>query len=171
MDYKDWLFAEAISERAKIIVELGVGEGHSTISLLNATIINTGHLYSVDVRPCRVAHQRVLKNAKCWHYWTFIQAHDLIFIKYWSCPIDLLFIDTSHKRGLTFMELQAYSPYMNGPILLHDTLIKNNPEGWDVKGGIDDFLAVHSEWKFKELLPEDDCGLGLLWKESNKPKK
>lgn len=165
--YQEILFEKAVGIKAKTIVELGVGEGYSTLALLKATIENNGHLTSVDIGPSLPGHERVAKSGLNQSYWTFILRNDLDFVDEWRGQIDLLFIDTSHTRIQTFKELMVYTPLMapNGIILLHDTLPQK--EETDVQGAIGDFIKIHPEWRFEELLPEDKggCGLGLLKRE------
>lgn len=167
--YLELLREWVLKTDAKTVVELGVGEGHSTLILLGAVIENGGHLISVDVQPCPTAHRRIVESRLDLSHWTFIQMDDLELAKFWSKAIDLLYIDSSHLYEHTLLELQTYSGFVEevGAILLHDTLHtpENNPsEKWDVKRAVDDFVKEKVEWQFIELLPDDEgeCGLGLL---------
>lgn len=180
--YLDMLFEWASQDGAKTVVELGVGEGHSTIALLKGVAKSGSHLYSVDknLEVLPKVYKRIREaglgnqiNVYALHMpnWTLILEDDLELAERWNLPIDLLFVDTSHMYQHTLDELEAYAPFMaeNGAILIHDTLFTledrhHNPEGYDVTGAIEAFLAKHSEWEFTELLPDDPagCGLGLL---------
>jgi predicted O-methyltransferase YrrM len=102
-------------------VELGCGNGDSTIALLQAAREVGGHVTSLDVDPCEQAG-RLVAEAGLLDHWTFIQGDDCE----WDAdgPIDHLFIDTSHTFDHTLSELRKYEPLVRtgGLITLHDTV-------------------------------------------------
>jgi O-methyltransferase len=108
----------------KEIVEIGTREGNSTIALLEAAKTIGGHLFSVDVEPCRAARERVeaFGFAKSW---TFKQ-HNALALTDADIPhpIDLLFIDTFHLYSQTLAELRKFLPLVRsgGWIVLHDSV-------------------------------------------------
>ena len=103
----------------KIIVELGVRWGNSTLALLAAVNDSGGHLYSVDVLPASGGASDYLAEPN----WTFILGDDLNVVKTWDKPIDHLFIDTTHMFEQTLSELREWGRWVKpeGIITLHDT--------------------------------------------------
>lgn len=166
------LYQLAEQVQAKTIMECGVGEGISTCTLLIYAIKNKAHLWSVDIHPCEVAHQRV------WGYglmdaeenkalWTLTQRNDVDYAREWQHgKIDLVFIDTSHYYAHTVEELKVWTPHVaeDGIIVLHDTKLEMDSGRREVFEAIEAFLLTHKEWMFQELteggtkLP----GLGVL---------
>lgn len=171
MEYTDILTNTVTERNAKIVLELGVGEGFSTIALLKGIYQTDGFLFSCDVYSCKSGKNRVNETG-LQDKWCFTQADDLEFVKKWKKQVDILYLDTSHYSMYTYLELKAFSPFIksNGVILLHDTLHNQytNEQGWDVMLGVVNFLKEEKDWKFKELLPDDIglCGLGTMWRKN-----
>ena len=161
--YLEYLFEYAL--KADKVVELGVGEGNSTLALLKAVAQNKRKLISIDKGNAPVAHKRI-KESGLEENWIFIQEDDLQITmnNIGLTAIDLLYIDTSHEYEHTKKELEKFLPLVadKGIVLLHDI----SPTGWDVQKAIDDFLSFHSDWDYTILFSgkEDPggCGLGLL---------
>jgi len=112
---------------------------------------------------------------------TFYEESDLI------CPIektDLLFIDTWHVYGHLKRELERWNTYANKYIILHDTtvdgeigesvrmkfdiprqIIESGLSREEIERGlwpaVEEFLAVHPEWKLKERYTNNN-GLTVL---------
>ena len=103
----------------KTVLELGTGEGESTIALLEAVRQTGGRVYSIDVSPCEKAHATI-RAYGLEKYWTFLQG-DSLKIR-WDKPIDHLFVDTYHTFSHTLRELKKYEPYVRsgGIVTLHD---------------------------------------------------
>jgi len=163
------LYQNAVKFVAKTILELGVGEAFSTISLLAAVKETDGVLWSIDKRIFVPGIERIQRtpfvDIQRWH---FILSNDIEYAKNWTSTVDILYVDTSHRYEQTLNELKLYSPYVRkgGAILLHDTLLTGEWDGAParVKDAIDTFLITNPKWKFTELLPNDEgnCGLGIL---------
>jgi len=106
------------------IVELGVGRGNSTITLLEAVASRgRGHVDSVDTDECLEAVARV-KSCGLDSFWTFHRADDLQFGRTWNRSIDLLFIDTVHIYRQALAELGLFGEYVRKEVFicLHDTV-------------------------------------------------
>lgn len=112
------------------VVELGVRGGESTVALYSAVYeINTilqkkAELYSVDIdNVFEGVSNRLKKIDTSLEYWKFIHDDDISLAKKWSKFIDVLFIDTSHKKEHTIQELSLWMPFLkqNGVALFHDT--------------------------------------------------
>ncbi|MDO9354011.1 MAG: class I SAM-dependent methyltransferase, partial [Solirubrobacteraceae bacterium] len=168
------LYETVITFKAKTILELGVGEAFSTVSLLAAVKETDGVLWSIDKRIFVPGIERIQRTSfidiQRWH---FILSNDLEYSKNWNLTVDILYVDTNHRYEQTLKELELYSPYVKkgGAILMHDTLLSGEWDGAParVKDAIDTFLISNPKWKFTELLPNDEgnCGLGILMEEQN----
>ena len=107
------LYKEASKRESLHIVELGVDKGHSTKVFLNA--INekeNSFLTSVDILDC----SKVCSSPK----WNFIKSDSLDLKKIiGKAPlikekgIDILYIDSLHRKEHVEKELYFYYPYMN----------------------------------------------------------
>lgn len=150
-DHLDFLTRVCLITEAEIILELGTRTGHSTRAFLKAANILNAKVISVDIEDCRP----YVKPHPCWE---FHQMNDLDFEI--DKPIDVLFIDTSHKYKHTLKELEKFAPKVrrNGVILLHDTI--SCPE---VYKALSKFMADNNgKYDFEH---HEFCnGLGILWK-------
>ena len=168
------LYENAINLKAKTILELGVGEGFSTIALLAAVKETDGMVWSIDKRNWASGITRIQNtpfiDAQKWH---LIISDDIMYAKRWNLTVDILYVDTSHQYEHTLNELELYSPYVRkgGAVLLHDTLLTGEWDGAParVKDAVEAFLLTNQKWKFNELLPNDEghCGLGILLEKDN----
>jgi len=124
VDHLAALFSETLSAEPKLIVELGVEYGHSTIMFEAAAKIAKAKLVSSDINDC--------SDVTTWDSWTFVQGDDVAFgngFGEWcrhqsiSPEIDVLFIDTSHEYQHTVAEIQAWFPHLasDGKVMFHDT--------------------------------------------------
>ena len=111
-------FTVQIPDREKVVVELGVRNGNSTVALLAAVNDSGGHLYSVDIKDCPGVQDLYGEEPN----WTFIRGNDMEVVKSWNKPIDHLFIDTTHTFYHTLMELRDWGKWVKpgGIISLHD---------------------------------------------------
>lgn len=121
------LFAEAVAQRPRLMVELGVRGGESTFVLERAAALCDARLVSVDLADCA--------RASSYPGWTFVQSDDVAFAREFPgwCraraiepAIDFLFLDTSHEREHTRRELEAWLPLLApaGKAVLHDTNLR-----------------------------------------------
>ena len=104
---------------ARIVLELGVGYGRSTVAILAGLEKTGGRLVSLDV----LDYPGTRENYKAPN-WTFEVGNDLEIGETWSEPIDVLLIDSSHEREHTEKELRLFGPFVRpgGVVLLHDTV-------------------------------------------------
>ena len=175
-DYMSWaggsdigLHLPYLHERAKtaqVVLELGVRNGASTAALLAGLDDSDGHLWSVDVDWPQPPGDQFLDNPR----WTFLQGDDMdpFVIAQAPLPIDLLFIDTSHRYQHTVDELTVYGPSVKtgGVILLHDTELEVAPgsvqesdRDYPVRRAIEDWCRsrfLTPEWR------EGCYGLGVI---------
>lgn len=113
------------------IVELGTYIGESTqIFLLDAELQNN-IVYGVDVSFNSLPDYLVNNNRL-----NLVLGDSSTIGKYWSKPVDILFVDTYHIKQQVLSELYFWYPHIKeeGMISFHDT---NWPENkWDIYGGI-----------------------------------
>lgn len=154
----------AVSLKAKIIIELGVRTGESTIPFLEALQVTDGHLWSVDSCACEDAKKK-MKEYGLDGRWTFTMLDDLDYGRnVWdkSKLADIIFIDTSHEYKQTKEEISLFEPLLRpgGLMMFHDTV--SHAAG--VLKPIQEFLIGHPGWKFDNF---QNCnGLGILRKPS-----
>lgn len=139
---------------AKTIVELGVRWGTTTVPFLVYCHYKGAHLYSVDIEDCHVA-KSFMKALGLTDYWTFTQMNDIEYIESWKQrndpKIDLLFIDSEHTYDLTIAELNGYSAFVSGLVILHDYYMEG------VQKAIAEFLKSQKSWEY-----EIKGGVGVL---------
>jgi len=118
------LFSIALSIKAKVIVELGVRKGYTTVPLLLAAQKNNGKLDSVDIEPIEFKIPNTLEQ-----YWEFHKCDSLHFLNKWekSKKIDLVYIDDLHTYTHVAEELKLIKPLItpSSVILLHDLMYGN----------------------------------------------
>jgi len=104
----------------KSVLELGVRQGESTLTLLEAAKAIGGTVTSVDTEDCVIAKKRVTEAGLDRH-WEFLRGDDMSIP--WNEDIGHLFIDTSHTYEHTIAELRRFEPYVQsgGIVTLHDT--------------------------------------------------
>ncbi len=124
-DHLPFLFATAIRQQPRLMVELGTRGGESTFVLERVAKLFGAALVSVDIDDCR--------NVTNWEGWRFVQSDDVAFAGQFPAycasegiptpHIDLLFLDTSHLYDHTVQELAAWMPLLadKGCLVLHDT--------------------------------------------------
>lgn len=140
----------------KRILELGTRNGESTLALLMAASKIGGHVWSVDINPCKQARQRVYDSGFS-SLWSFTQADDLSVN--WTDEIDHLFIDTSHTYEQTLAELKKFEPHVrrNGIISMHDPVAC--PE---VLSAVKEYVAIRNDLSYHIFL--NNNGLAVLFK-------
>lgn len=118
------LFSIALASNAKVIVELGVRSGATTIPLLKAAEINNAEVHSVDIldKPNHIPN----KYSK---FWTFYKKNSLDFLQDWpkNKKIDLVYIDDWHSYEHVKKELDILDELVSPStvILLHDLMYGN----------------------------------------------
>jgi predicted O-methyltransferase YrrM len=158
-----------------LTVELGVGRGFSTMSLLAGVAEAGRKLDSYDIDPD--AKGRALKymalpeGDPILGAWTFHHG--------WSVPaagdfkdqtISLMFLDTSHRLDDVRKELAAWEPKMlpDGVICGHDYFLHEDPEWREMSGvktAVDEFAEMHKSRFHLQVFPHDR-GFFILWPRS-----
>ncbi len=155
------LYALVVSLKAKVVIELGVRGGESTVALLEGVGATEGRLISVDLNPCE-STRRIVQDYNLSERWTFTQSDDLEFGRNWdrSQFVDLVFIDTSHLYEHTKKEIEVFEPLVRpgGILAFHDTVTFQS----GVLAPIEEFLREHPMHRFFNY---QNCnGLGIIVK-------
>lgn len=118
------LYAIAVGQKAKRILELGVRNGDSTRPLLLAAQKNGGLLTSVDILPTSYK-----PSGQLLPFWKFIQKDALEFLKNDSPsePYDFIFVDDWHSYEHVKAEFEQIDRLVSPKtvILVHDLMYGN----------------------------------------------
>ena len=137
------LFSIPFGQKAKTILELGVRDGHSSVPLLLAAVLNQGKLTSVDINdtPWK-APEPFLPN------YEFIKSDAIKFLE--KCieenrKFDFIFLDDWHAYLHVKKELELLGKMMdlNTIVLIHDLMCRTEPYYWQPEGQ----QHVGSEWE------------------------
>jgi cephalosporin hydroxylase len=157
-DYKDTdisshlptIYREAYKISPKVIVELGVRGGESSIVFSCIAEELGSKVYGIDIEPCEYG---TIRNGH------FICGDDIEVAKKFSESIDVLMIDTSHLFQHTRGEIAGWFPHLSerAVIFFHDTNIDgkgylraNGSRGanWDNDRGV---IRALEEWSCMEF--------------------
>lgn len=146
---------------AKLVIELGVNTGESTIALLEAVHATNGLLVSVDQQDLPDTRPMLEKYGLTGR-WQFNLSDDIAFGLAWpkEKKADLIFVDTSHQYAHTKREIEIYEPILRsgGIMVFHDTVTCYD----GVQKPINQFLKTHKDYKYEN---KSNCnGLGILRK-------
>jgi len=156
-DHLETIFTECLNIEAKLIVELGVGDGESTFVFERVAKLWGAILVSVDIEDCR--------DVSNFRDRVFVRQDDISFAAAFDpwCrnrsmdpKIDILFIDTSHFYDHTAAEIRSWFPFLadRAKVLFHDTNMHeafvrkdgSKGRGWDNERGviraIEDYFAA-----------------------------
>jgi predicted O-methyltransferase YrrM len=116
------LYSLVVSSKAKVIIELGVRNGGSTLPLVLGAKENNGIVYSVDIVNCSYE----IPN-ECQKNNIFIQEDSLEFLSNWNkmgYTPDIVFIDDWHAYDHVKKELEILDTIVSPQtiILLHDLM-------------------------------------------------
>ncbi len=180
-DHLETLFAEALLQRPRVIVELGTRGGESTFVLSQAAAGCGADLISVDLEDC--------SGSSAYPRWHFVKSDDVAFAKKFpgwcrrrniTPRIGLLFIDTSHEFEHTRREIQAWFPHLapGAKVIFHDTHLRliyfrrdrSMGIGWNNRRGVMRALEEYFSCRFDESRTFVDARRGWLirhWPDCN----
>ena len=156
-EHLELMFLEALLLQPKLIVELGVRGGTSTVVFEQVADHCGSTIISGDIEDC----SKVSTNPR----WRFVRDDDVQFAKRFPeyCEqlgvaprVDLLFIDTSHYYDHTVEEIRQWFPLLatHAKVIFHDTnlrLVGSRKDGcaqlgWDncrgVIRAVEEYLGV-----------------------------
>jgi len=155
------LYFITLQMSAKLVVELGVRSGESTVAFLEGVNRTDGRVVSVDIEECPKAREMVERYGLGGR-WTFVRSDDIEFGKGWdrSRKVDIVFVDTSHLYEHTKREIEVFEPIVRpgGVLIFHDTT--THPEG--VMKPIQEFLKGHPGYGFENA--SYNSGMGVILK-------
>jgi len=181
-DHLETLFLECLGIEAKLIVELGSGDGESTFVLERVAKLWDAALVSVDIED--------REEVGTYRQRRFIKSDDIAFAAefpawcaaqgWGGAKIDLLFIDTSHLYEHTGQEIKCWFPYLapRCKVVFHDTNLLElfvlrsgaTGRGWNNERGviraIEDYFAVPFDEK-KDFFLEKNGWLIRHWTHCN----
>ena len=160
-DHLETLFIECLNLPAKLIVELGVGDGESTFVLEHIARLWKARLISVDIADC--------KKVSSYRRRMFVQMDDIAFAREYprfcelhdiKSDIDILFIDTSHLYDHTVQEIKSWFPFLadHSKAIFHDTNMKeifsrkdgSKGRGWNNERGVIHAIEEYFNRSFDE---------------------
>jgi predicted O-methyltransferase YrrM len=154
------------------VVEIGVGRGWSTVSLLAGTLDGGGRLVSYDTAPSAkesaIAAMGIPAADPRLAPWEFRARNSVDGAgDFADGSVALWFLDTTHTYADTRAELAAWLPKIHPAGLMcgHDYLLHQHP-AWSTLSGVhhavDEFAAAHRGRFRLQVLPHD-WGLWILW--------
>jgi predicted O-methyltransferase YrrM len=148
-DHLAFLKQITIDKDAKIVMEIGVRGGESTIAFLTGLEKTGGFMYSCDLNPPSFPVNSLYGKTP----WDHFAGGDRNYVGYSEQlgirgRVDLLHIDTSHNYEDTKFELENFVPYLNetGVLLMHDV----DPESMypDQMRAIHEWCANNPQWHY-----------------------
>jgi predicted O-methyltransferase YrrM len=137
-----WLFSAADKLRnGACIVEIGSYKGRSTASLAFACVGTNKHVFAIDrwhgvyediQGQIEIQHKfkvdffdewcENMRINKLQDYVTPLVGNSTDIARIWRAPIDMLFVDGSHRYEDVVADFENFSPYMrsNGLLVFHD---------------------------------------------------
>lgn len=115
------LFSIALASKSKVMIELGVRGGDTTLPLLEAAKINDAILYSVDINDVDFDVRDDLKQ-----HWRFIKSDAIEFLKSWdkNKTVGFIYVDDWHSYEHVKNELEIIDSMVSpsSVVLLHDLM-------------------------------------------------
>jgi len=175
-DHLVTLFIETLTFKPRLIVELGVRGGGSTLALAYAAKLSNADMISVDIED---RSGMLPKDILPPDQWTFVQSDDVRFAErfpalYPTLTVDVLFIDTSHTFEHTVKEINSWFPLLSKTckVFFHDTnqrplYVRKDKSigiGWNNRRGVIRALENYFEKSFNEREEFVDFRKGWLIK-------
>jgi len=113
------LYEIVLESKPEVVFEIGVRAAQSTRTILSALKESgQGKLYSCDVKD--FSDRVIPEDLK--ERWNFKRMPSGEYVKEWTLPIDILFIDGAHDYENARLDFHNYAPFVKegGYIFLHD---------------------------------------------------
>ena len=157
--------------RPKTIVECGVDQGWSTLTLLRGAHENGTKMVSFDTKFCDAAVLRV-QEARLDPHWEFRLGDSREDPEQAIDDIDLLFLDTEHNEDQVLSELRVWEKRMTAEsaVFIHDTAIHRGAWAGISRYLWDDKRSPYDDWGsdikgWFTMTRMGHCGLTILCKE------
>jgi predicted O-methyltransferase YrrM len=164
LDYALTIYLLCLACRPKVVYEIGVGEGISTLMFLTALRTTNGLLYSCDIEDCSEAVSSLRLNWKS--RWKFFHMDSLEFLACMEGGADLIYIDGDHHADRVRLELTMAWDLLSdgGWAVLHDIVYLPGPGGprevfeqWRTRKDVS--MSLEIPWAY---------GFGILQKEGGR---
>jgi len=120
----------ALALKAKIVVELGTGNGCSADAFLAVLRVTDGVLYSIDLYPDSSEVRGTLERLKTKPRFVFIHGDSVEAGRNWNRgSIDVLYVDSDHSYEHVLEELTVWGALNPKVIFVHDILNEKNERG------------------------------------------
>jgi hypothetical protein len=158
-DHLVTIYLEALKMNPKVIVELGVGNGQSSIAFNCVNKEIGSQLFGIDIEPNARNSYNNLVNSK------FILADDCAIVNEYKTMfgpnIDVLMIDSSHYYEHTKDEISKWFPLLSDKslVIFHDTYISgeeyirkngSKDKNWDNNRGVIRSIEEYFNKSFNE---------------------
>tara|TARA_Y100001963_G_scaffold159405_1_gene262941 strand:+ start:6034 stop:7473 length:1440 start_codon:yes stop_codon:yes gene_type:complete len=153
--------------KPRVIIQNGVRNGNSGISLAIAQLENNNLLVDIDLIDLMDDDMREIRNTVSNNWINFIgnvQSTDILAeLQEHKGKVDLFFSDTSHNYEDTLFELEHYMPLLSptGIMLMHDLDPWNRYKGQ--ARALDEYFTKHPEWNW--CVQTGNCGLGIFYRD------
>lgn len=143
----------ALSNKSKVILELGTSAGYSALWLASAASQFQGRVYTIEIVKTKIKiAKKFFQKAKLDKYITQIEGEISEVLKKWTKKIDLVFIDADKTNYLAY--IKQVEPFLKkGSVVIADNAL-------DQKSLIKNYLnyVSHSS-KYYSFLLRIDNGL------------
>lgn len=151
-----------VEHSCRRILEVGTGNGQSTIALAYAAKAIGGKVTTMDIEDCVEARQLVVARGLR-SYVEFQKQDSRTYSR--TGPIDHLFIDSSHEYDATLEELKRLEPLVTTVITMHDSIsVYHNDERdrHDVRNAVFSYFRGREDVRMYEYL--NNNGLFVIFK-------
>ena len=153
--------------KPRVIIQNGVRNGNSGISLAIAQLENNNLLVDIDLVDLMDGDMREIRNTVPDNWINFIgnvQSTDILAeLQEYKGKVDLFFSDTSHNYEDTIFELEHYMPLLSptGIMLMHDMDPWNRYKGQ--AKALDEYFSKRPEWNW--CVQTGNNGIGIFYRD------
>lgn len=115
------IYSVARYSGAKVLVEIGVSEGDTSVFLAKVAQLNGGMAYGIDMAPCEAVRERMASLDLLAH-WTFIQGDSLSYEWPHDRLVDFCYVDGDHNSAHQTADMEVWGARMRpgGYMVTHD---------------------------------------------------
>jgi predicted O-methyltransferase YrrM len=117
-----------VSKKARVIVEVGTGEGYSTLWLAYAAMSTGGTVITCEIDPAKAAAaQRNVEQAGMAAYVEILTGDARELLRHRAEPVDFLFIDADFGQYETYFDV-VYKRMSVGSVVVADDVVESENE-------------------------------------------